>query len=297
MYRLRRAGRIDPVTCRADPDRGAACRGPGLRPGSRGTLRLMRKTALAALVAAALPMAAHATPLLWSGTIDSVGVSGQVEFQVVAGNLQITLENTTLSQPTSTKQILTGVLFDIGGSGSALGMQSAAALDGIVNAGSTTPGSIGLNICAPGIGGTALGNTCGSTLVGGWQAGYWSGGANTTLGYTQRYGIGTAGLGLFNGGQVGSANYGIVSSLGTTVLDGLTGMQPYTYKRATFSLYGGSALDGITISNVQALYGTDLADIQPPNVVPPAQVVPEPAAVGLLGLGLLGLGWGRRKRG
>jgi hypothetical protein len=265
---------------------------------TRSTRVLSVLASVAALAAAPAPV--NAVPLTWSGTIDTIGVSGEVEFQVVGGDLWITLKNTATVKPTSTKQILTGLLFDITGYSGALGMLSATANDGIVNAGSATPGSAPLNICAPGIGGTALVNACSSTLGGGWEAGYFAGGA--TSDFTQHYGIGTAGLGLFNGNPttgVGDANYGLVSTLGTTILDGLTGMQPYSYQRATFVLYGGAdLLDTISISKVQALYGTTLDDIRFPNVVPPAGQgsVPEPGSLALLGLGLAGLGLVRRHK-
>jgi hypothetical protein len=221
-----------------------------------------------------------------------------IDFSTLAdGNafdLAITLTNTG-DAPTTTAAILTGLYFDIssGVPQGALGMSSAVANDGLIDATNVVSG-VGANICAPGVGGTATSPSCSSTVAGGWEAGYFLNGIPAT---GDHYGIGTSGQsGIFNGNGtsgVGNANYAIAPSSGITSSNAITNEVAYTYTMATFTLTGLTSSD-ITISNVFAAYGT--APEFTPAGVPLEATVPEPATMAEFAAGALLLAFGSRRR-
>src|SRR6516164_8509594 len=183
-----------------------------------------------------LPPAAHAGQVwAWTGTVSGNAVSGIVSFSIVPDGagfaLQLDITKTATTVPPTTAAVLTGIYFDLTALGQgALGVKSATATGGLVDAtNQTTPlaSTLNTNICAPGKGGTALDNTCSSTIAGGWEAAYNPAGLSGGALATRHYGVGTSGQGgVFSGNaaNAGNANYGVVVTPGiNTGLDGVGG--------------------------------------------------------------------------
>jgi hypothetical protein len=227
-----------------------------------------------------------------------------VSFSIVpdgAGfDLQLDITNTATTVPPTTADVLTGIYFDLTALGQgALGVKSATATSGLVDAANqTTPlaSTLNTNICAPGKGGTALDNTCSSTIAGGWEAAYNPAGLSGGALATQHYGVGTSGQGgVFSGNaaNAGNANYGVVGTPGiNTGLDGVGGMVPYSYHTVTIFL-AGLITNNVTISNVSGVYGTA------PEGTPAAAVAggtPEPGTYLMIAGGLCAIALFRRRR-
>jgi hypothetical protein len=252
-----------------------------------------------------LSAAAHANQIwIWNGSISGYTVSGTVSFSVLSDgtgyDLQLDITNTATTVPPTTADILTGVYFDLTASGQgALGVKSATATGGLVDAtNQTTPlaSTLNTNICAPGKGGTALNNTCTSTISGGWEAAYNPGGLGGGAAASQQYGVGTSGQGgVFSGNSAnaGNANYGVVGTAGiNTSLDGVGGMVPYSYHTVTIIL-SGLITPNVTITNVSGVYGTA------PEGAPAAvfdDSAPEPGTYLLIAGGLGAIAFLRRRR-
>jgi len=246
------------------------------------------------LLVAVPPHGAMAVPLStwsWSGTVSGGAVSGRAAFSVVPDgggwDLVINVSNTAATSPTTTAQILRGVYFDMSLVTSALTMSSAVATGGILSAlNQTIPdaGSLNTNICAPGHGGTAPNPSCSTTVPGGWEAAYDASGLNGGA-VTEHWGVGTSGQ---------SGKYGIApgNNVGDGSGGGLTGMLPYTYASAVFTL-SGLTTDQITIFNVLGAYGT-LPEGTPAGVI--TSSVTEPASAALLLVGGIGLARARRNK-
>jgi len=250
-----------------------------------------------------LSATAHANQLwMWNGSISGYTVSGTVSFSVIpdgAGyDLQLDITNAATTVPPSTADVLTAIYFDLTAPGQgALGLKSATATSGLVDGtNQTTPPvpTLNTNICAAGKGGTALDNTCSSTIPGGWEAAYNLAGLGGNSSATQQYGVGTAGLGVFSGNaaNAGNANYGVVGTAGINAgLDGVNNMTPYSYHTVTIVL-GGLIAPDVTISNVSGVYGTG------PDGTPAAlfdNSVPEPGTYLLIGAGLAAIVFLRRR--
>lgn len=204
----------------------------------------------------------------WTDTINSQSVSGTATFSTISVgtnqyDLVIKLENDATAYPSNTADILTALVFNIssGAPASGLTLVSAYATDGLLS-GSTNPqttadaGSAGASICGPA---EAL-NTCSNHVLGGWEAAYSATGltGGTNWADTAEYGIGTAGLGIFNAGDTGSSgqsDYGIAPAVGINGQDGVYGQLPFTLYLDTFTL-SGLTTPNPTISDVIAAYGT-----------------------------------------
>jgi hypothetical protein len=273
----------------------------------KGVKRAFGLVGMLSLLVVTYPRTAEAALLStwsWSGTVSGGTVSGQASFSVVADgggwDLVIDMSNTAIAAPVTTAQVLTGLYFDTNSVTGALTMLSAFATNGLMSAVSQTSpdgGSTNANICAPGHGGTAPTPACGVTVPGGWEAAYGATGLNGGA-VAQHWGIGTSGQsGVFNGNNttgVGNANYGIApgNGVGDGTGGGLSGMLPYTYAAAEFTLTGLTT-DQITISNVLGTYGT-LPEGTPAgvNITP----TPEPASLAILVVSCIGLASARRNR-
>lgn len=229
-----------------------------------------RAVSLSALLLFAFPWVSAANTILsnwtWSDSVASGLVTGTAQFSVAPDgpgfDLVIVVNNTSPVVPTTTAQILTGLFFDINPHAGPLTMAAASATGGLlssVNQSTPDAGSADTNICAPGHGGSASDPTCPVTLGGGWEAAYDALGLGGGT-FVSRWGIGTAGFGIFNGNSstgTGNANYGIApgSSVGIGSADGLPTMVPYVSGVATFKLTGLTS-DQIAVMNVFAAYGT-----------------------------------------
>jgi len=222
---------------------------------------------------------ASATPLTFNGA--SGTFSASATFDIVGGNLQITLANTSLSDvltPTSGGGILTALFFDL--------------------APSTT-----LTPISAALGGSTVffGPNGGGNVGGEWAfaAGLSGAPGNAGLGSSSS-GFGLFGAPNFNGpdlqtpAAVDGLNYGITSAgdnplTGNTPVTGGSGPNPVALIKSSviFTLSGNPAFTTIgdyTISNVSFQYGTDL--VLDPNIT--ATPVPEPTAGVLLATGMAG---------
>ncbi|HRT09899.1 MAG TPA: PEP-CTERM sorting domain-containing protein [Candidatus Paceibacterota bacterium] len=187
--------------------------------------------------------------------------SAQAEFDIISGNLVVTLKNTSGADVLVPSEILTALFFDISGSPVALTPVSALLAPGSVVWFDTPP--------------------AGGNVGGEWA--YGSGLVGAPMG--AKYGISSAGFGLFgqfnfNGPDldpppaVNGLNYGITSA-GDNMLTGnsaVTGGNPLIHNAVTFTLSGaGAGFDLGRIGNVSFQYGTALNE---PNIV-----VPEPTTM------------------
>jgi hypothetical protein len=261
-----------------------------------------------------LPTGANSSTYLWSVQDPTYGLlAGTAAFSVVSDatlshcggtscfDLQIVLSNTSSNPANQSSQVLEGLFFDlIGSNGSELnnatGMLSAVATGGLLNTtGSTiTAGSAGADICAAGQASSSKAPLC-TTVAHAWENAYSTTGF--TVGgtaYTEHYGMGDAGWGLFSGNKVGNPINGIVPGNGVGIASSpnssLSNNYPFVYGAATFTLYGLTT-NNFTLANVKAAYGTA------PEAAASAVIStgsPEPSSVAMTSVALLLLACRRR---
>lgn len=225
----------------------------------------------------------------WSQAGTDTHLDGTAAFTIMPDptsgyDLIIVLTNTSAAAPIVSGDIISGVLFDISADlpQGALTMASATATDGLIqstdfhHAASLTAGN---TICAQGGGQSAPNPSCTSTTGGGWEAAYLSTGFTQSFANGAHYGIGTTGLGIFNGNFVNPADYEIAPGNGVGIGDGAnTGVThdfPFVYGDATFVLTGLTS-GNVTISNVRATYGT-LPEATPAGTIVQSDT-PEPSS-------------------
>jgi hypothetical protein len=203
-------------------------------------------------------------------------LAAAVDFDVIGGQLQVTLNNTSLADvtaPTAGGAILTGVFFDLTPTTTLTPVSALLGLGSVVYFGPSGGGNVG----------------------GEW--GYASGlvGApgNTGLG------VSSSGLGLF-----GQSNFNGPNLQGPTALDGLqygitslgdnmttgnaavTGQFALIKNSVVFTLSGNptfTTIDDYTISNVSFQYGTSLLEPNVPGILT-TNNIPEPSTMSLCGL-------------
>ena len=235
-----------------------------------GCLRT-RSLLVVALVATFLgvlaPAAAAGTILVAAGqTADGRDVSGTADVTIAAGQVTITLTNTTGTTYTA-GELLTGFRFDIAGV-SSLSLSAATTPNGRTVASngtfSDTAGSVNLLTAKSGNKAT-------------WQVGAHGSGFQLDFNPDAKYGI----LGGPTGGDYTAANGSI---------KGNNGHNPFANGSATFTLSSSAIGADASFSGAVFLFGTDFATELPTAIVP----LPLAAWSGLLLLG--GLAAARRRR-
>jgi VPDSG-CTERM motif len=226
-------------------------------------------------------LCANAVPVTFSGS--SGVLSASVTFDVVGGNLQVTLVNTSAGDPSAPSDILTGVLFNIAGDPSLSRLSAVLGSGSTVISGTTDPGNV----------------------VGGEWA-YSSGvsirGANEAI-YSSGYFSGNArfpGHNLQGPNSVDGVQYGITTLNDTAGNNngGLSG-QGLIQNSVVFTL--GSLPLGFLLSDISAVdfqYGTALTEGHFTGYTPPPPGVPDGGTtVALLGMALACLGCVRAQVG
>lgn len=237
-----------------------------------------RNTAATALASLAISAgAAHAATVTLSASEGTRSASAV--FATSGNTLTVTLTNTSMLDAMQPIDILTGVFFDITGSGVSLTRQSAV-----------VPGSSSILW-----GGGDAGFAGGLGVGGEWA--YRSGLSGGPRG--AGYGISSSGLGLFGPGDVfpgtnlqgpttpDGLQYGITTA-GDNPATGntpVTGTQALIKNAVVFTLTGlPTAFDLARIRNVGFQYGTSLTE---PSIYVSTVPLPTAAAAGLAAMGLL----------
>ena len=207
--------------------------------------------------------------------------SASATFDVVGGNLQITLNNIStndVTSPTGGGAILTTVFFDLSPTTALTPVSALLGLGSVVHFGSSGGGNVG----------------------GEWAfaSGLVGAPGNAALGAS------SSGLGLFGSGNFGGPdldppnavnglNYGITSA-GDNVFSGnaaVTGNVPLIQNSVVFTLSGNPVFTTIgdyTISNVSFQYGTSLLEPRDPGIFVETNV-PEPTTLSICALLLIPL--------
>jgi hypothetical protein len=183
--------------------------------------------------------------------------------------LSVTLSNTALKGISDPSDVLTSVFWDYGGSPLNLNYVSATAPT-LVNG----SGTIGTNVDLKSINEWQYKSTATSTGLGGDAT---SGGTKVS----QKYGLGTAGLGIFQGGTGQQFNYGVINGYASNANNPVKSGK-FVEDSATFLFSGLAAdFDVNKIGNVRFQYGTNLAEASITGITPikPKKKVPEPSII------------------
>lgn len=241
----------------------------------------MKRLLLAAVTATSIGVATPAVAATTFTATNGSNLSASAAFDIVGGNLILTLTNTSGVDVNNPAQVLHALFFDIAGN-PALTYTSA-------------------DICASC---TFVGTVSGTGTNVGAEWAYLQNASGLGGGVTQDYGLSSAGYGLFGPGDVLSGapdrggattppdggDFGILSAGYTTAGDngGITNNQPYIKNSVIFNLgaFNGSLS---SVSNLRFQYGTALTD-------PSLTAVPEPATWAMMLLGFAGIGVSMRRR-
>ena len=245
----------------------------------------MRRVLVTALAATSMGLATPAAAaVVFTGSSGNLAAS--VTFDIVGGNLQVVLINTSTADTNGNGEVLQAVFFDIAGN------PTLTYADADLTAGS-------------GFIHTATLAGSGSDIGAEWAYGRDTGGLGSL---TQVYGLSSAGYGIFGPGDVlgGAAHpdrggattppdggdFGLVSAGWVAAGDanGFINNGPHIQNSATFVLTGFNGSLS-SISNIRFQYGTALTETSIPGVPP----VPEPATWAMMLLGFGGIGMTMRR--
>ena len=219
----------------------------------------------------ALPGQAQATFKMFSGSGTSAGVpvTSTASFTTTAGQLQLTLQNTTV-HTADAGQLLTGIRFTLAPNPITTATLTAA---------TAIPRTIATN-------GTYVDGPS-QSILGTWESSLNAGVYQLDFNPNAEFGI----VGPADGETASVA--GLYTGNGS--INGNSGHNPFTAKLATFFLSSPEITAGTTISNVSFIYNTGLSYVVPGTSVPPPPPIPEPSTF-LFGLGLFGVCGAARRR-
>ncbi|MBD2567661.1 XDD4 family exosortase-dependent surface protein [Anabaena lutea] len=246
-------------------------------------------SSLTVVMASQIPQA-YAASMTFSATGTNSATSSSLESSVIfndslnPGKLTITLTNLGAGAK-APSDVLTSLFWDYNGS-SPLNLSLASATAATVTQKNTNTTTSNVNLLnTPNGKEWAFASTTKASGLGGDVS------AAGAVAVTQQYGLGTAGLGIFQGiGGSSQQKYGIINGYGSGANNPIK-TNPFVNNSATFVLSGLTAgFDIKKISNIRFQYGTNLNEaatyyVAPP---PPPQKVPEPSAAVALGLFAIG---------
>lgn len=246
-------------------------------------------SSLTVVMASQMPQA-YAASMTFSATGTNSATSSSLSSSVIfndslnPGKLTITLTNLGAGAK-APSDVLTSLFWDYNGS-SPLNLSLASATAATVTQKNTNTTTSNVNLLnTPNGQEWAFASTTNASGLGGNVS------AAGAVAVTQQYGLGTAGLGIFQGiGGSSQQKYGIINGYDSGANAPIKN-NPFVNNSATFVLSGLTAgFDIKKISNLRFQYGTNLNEattyyIAPP---PPPQKVPEPSAAVALGLFAIG---------
>jgi hypothetical protein len=247
--------------------------------------RFFRRTGVLLAAAALLTLGTTALSAAPIGTYTATGVNGVTNTNLNAtavfdqtGNIfTITLTSTTAAKAPS--DVLTALFWDLSGSPSLTGFNALTAVGSCVT-GATCPPAQDLD--------TVNGNPT--------EWGFSQSITAPKPPLTQNYGVGTAGLSVVPGFNLGGSqqlDYGIIGSVGAGANSAITG-GTFVVNSMVFSFTLPNS-NPVSVSNVRFQFGTALNEpsvtCTNPNGCTTENLnpVPEPMSMGLMGAGLIGL--------
>lgn len=222
---------------------------------------------------ACLPTEARATFIQFtgSGTSSGVAVAAKADFTTSAGQVLITLQNTT-AHTADAGQLLTGIRFTLAPTpGSVATMTSATAIPRTIAAdGSYADGAS-------------------QSILNTWESTFSGGVYQLDFNPNAEFGI----VGAADGETASVAgNYALANGS----IKANPGHNPFTAKSATFTLASAGITAGTTVTGVTFIYNTGLSTfVNATQGTPPPPPIPEPSTVGF-GLALLGACGAARRR-
>ena len=220
----------------------------------------------------ALPTEAQAvfSPFSGTGTSAGVPVTSTASFTTSAGQVQLTLQNTTV-HTADAGQLLTGIRFSL---------SPTPITTATLTAATAIPRVIASN-------GTYV-DGLSQSILGTWESAISGGVYQLDFNPNAEFGI----VGPADGETASLA--GLYTANGS--INGNPGHNPFTAKSATFTLSSAEITAGTTITSVSFIYNTGLTYIVPGTPgTPPPPPVPEPSTVGF-GLAMLGACAAARRR-
>lgn len=205
-------------------------------------------------------------PFQGSGTSAGVAVSATANFDVMAGQLVLTLANTT-PHTADAGQLLTGIRFSIT---TGVAPVSAATFTAAAGASRTIAGS-----------GSYV-NGASTSLLSTWE--------KTVSGNVFQLDFNPNAQFAIVGPADGESGIAAGLYTGNGSINGNPGHNPYTARQAIFTLSNAGITSASQIGNVTFIYNTALSQLIPgsPVPIPPPVPIPEPASV-CFGVALLGV--------